>query len=103
MERETVRAYVAPSPSTVAEREAGVVWMLSGATRKPGRTCCRHSSGMRLSTTVKEASEVEREIRTTSFSMVGTLSPFCPLEKLALSNNNAGNDQRWIIFMDAFP
>jgi hypothetical protein len=35
--------------------------------------------------------------------MVGTSFPFCPLEKLALSNNNAGNNQRWIIFMDAFP
>ena len=77
--------------------------MLSGGTRNPGRTCWRHSSGMRLSTTVKEAFDEESEIRTTSFSMVGTPSPFCPLEKLALSNNNAGNEQRWIIFMDDFP
>jgi hypothetical protein len=25
------------------------------------------------------------------------------LEKLAPSNNNAGSDQRWIIFIDDFP
>src|ERR1051325_2508959 len=79
--------------------EVGLKRTLSGVTRNPLRTCWRHSNPIRLSTTVKEASETEREIRSTSFSIVDTASLFWALAKVTLAINNATADQRGTRFM----